>query len=101
MVMSGTYNYWLVAFSVVLAMLGSRRTRNRGAAVGTSRLAELGHALHRHAGLPPACAASLRELTVLHQAQSLGAITVSIGVAAVPQHGTSPKELIEAADAAL
>jgi len=43
----------------------------------------------------------LRELTVLHQGQSLGAITVSIGVAAVPQHGTSPKDLIEAADAAL
>jgi len=40
-------------------------------------------------------------LTVLHQGQSLGAITVSIGVAAVPQHGTSPKDLIEAADAAL
>jgi diguanylate cyclase (GGDEF)-like protein len=28
-------------------------------------------------------------------------ITVSIGVAALPQHGTSPKELLEAADAAL
>ncbi len=43
----------------------------------------------------------LRELTVLHHGQSLGAITVSVGVAAVPLHGTSPKELIEAADAAL
>jgi diguanylate cyclase (GGDEF)-like protein/PAS domain S-box-containing protein len=45
--------------------------------------------------------AKLRELTVLHMGQSLGMITVSIGVAALPQHGTSPKELLEAADAAL
>jgi diguanylate cyclase (GGDEF)-like protein/PAS domain S-box-containing protein len=43
----------------------------------------------------------LRELPVLHQGQSLGMITVSVGVAELPQHGTSPKELIEAADAAL
>jgi diguanylate cyclase (GGDEF)-like protein/PAS domain S-box-containing protein len=43
----------------------------------------------------------LRELTVLHQGQSLGMITVSVGVAALPEHGTSPKELLEAADAAL
>src|SRR5437867_3128095 len=43
----------------------------------------------------------LRELTVLHQGQSLGRITISIGVSALPLHGTSPKELLEAADAAL
>jgi diguanylate cyclase (GGDEF)-like protein/PAS domain S-box-containing protein len=43
----------------------------------------------------------LRELTVLHQGQSLGMITVSVGVATLPEHGTSAKELIEAADAAL
>jgi len=43
----------------------------------------------------------LREMTVLHQGQSLGMVTVSVGVAALPQHGTSPKELLEAADAAL
>jgi diguanylate cyclase (GGDEF)-like protein/PAS domain S-box-containing protein len=43
----------------------------------------------------------LRELTVLHQGQSLWMITVSIGVAALPDHGTSPKQLLEAADAAL
>jgi len=43
----------------------------------------------------------LRKLTVLHQGQSLGMITVSVGVAALPQHGTSPKELLDAADAAL
>jgi diguanylate cyclase (GGDEF)-like protein/PAS domain S-box-containing protein len=43
----------------------------------------------------------LHELTVLHQGQSLGMITLSIGVAALPLHGTSPKELLAAADAAL
>jgi diguanylate cyclase (GGDEF)-like protein len=43
----------------------------------------------------------IRELAVLHQGQSLGMITVSIGVAALPEHGTSPTELLEAADAAL
>ena len=43
----------------------------------------------------------LRELTVLHQGQSLGMITASIGVAALPEHGTSPSALLEAADSAL
>lgn len=43
----------------------------------------------------------LHELIVLHQGQSLGTITVSLGVAALPEHGTTPKELLEAADAAL
>jgi diguanylate cyclase (GGDEF)-like protein/PAS domain S-box-containing protein len=43
----------------------------------------------------------LRELTVLHQGQSVGILTVSVGVAELPVHGTSPKELLEAADAAL
>jgi diguanylate cyclase (GGDEF)-like protein len=43
----------------------------------------------------------LREVTVLHQGQSLGMITVSVGVATLPDHGTSAKELLEAADAAL
>jgi len=43
----------------------------------------------------------LRELAVLHQGQSLGMITVSVGVAVLPQHGINPKDLVEAADAAL
>jgi len=43
----------------------------------------------------------LKELTVLHQGHSLGMITVSVGVAALPDHGTSPNNLLEAADAAL
>jgi diguanylate cyclase (GGDEF)-like protein/PAS domain S-box-containing protein len=45
--------------------------------------------------------AKVRELTVLHQGQSLGMITVSVGVAALPQHGTTARELLDAADAAL
>lgn len=45
--------------------------------------------------------AKLHDLAVLHHGQSLGMITVSIGVAALPLHGTSPAELIAAADAAL
>ena len=43
----------------------------------------------------------LRELTVLHQGQSLGMITVSIGVSAFPINGTSPGKLLAAVDAAL
>ena len=43
----------------------------------------------------------LRELVVMHNGRSLGLITASIGVAALPNHGTSEKDLLEAADAAL
>ena len=43
----------------------------------------------------------VRELTVLHRGQSLGMITVSIGVSAFPINGTSTRELLAAADAAL
>jgi diguanylate cyclase (GGDEF)-like protein/PAS domain S-box-containing protein len=43
----------------------------------------------------------LRELTVMHDGQSLEAVTVSVGVAELPQHGTSHHELLAAADAAL
>ncbi|HYM78022.1 MAG TPA: diguanylate cyclase [Candidatus Dormibacteraeota bacterium] len=43
----------------------------------------------------------LREMIVLHQGQSVGMITVSIGVGALPEHGTAPKALLEAADGAL
>ena len=37
----------------------------------------------------------------MHQGQSVGMITMSAGVAAFPVHGSSPKELLGAADAAL
>jgi len=43
----------------------------------------------------------VKELTVLHQGRSMGMLTISVGVAALPQHGKSPKELMAAADAAL
>lgn len=43
----------------------------------------------------------LREWTVLHQGQSLGVVTVSVGVAALPEHGISAKDLLASADAAL
>lgn len=43
----------------------------------------------------------MRGLTVMHQGRSLGMVTISVGVAAFPEHGTSPKELMAAADAAL
>ncbi len=43
----------------------------------------------------------MRELNIMHQGKSLGMVTVSVGVAAFPEHGVSPKELMLAADAAL
>jgi diguanylate cyclase (GGDEF)-like protein/PAS domain S-box-containing protein len=45
--------------------------------------------------------AKLHELTVLHEGKSVGAVTVSVGVAALPAHGESSRALLEAADAAL
>jgi diguanylate cyclase (GGDEF)-like protein/PAS domain S-box-containing protein len=42
----------------------------------------------------------MRELTIMYQGKSLGMVTISVGVAAFPAHGTSPKELMVAADAA-
>ena len=42
-----------------------------------------------------------QQVSGIHQGQSLGMITVSVGVATLPRHGTSPKDLLEAADAAL
>jgi diguanylate cyclase (GGDEF)-like protein len=38
---------------------------------------------------------------VLHEGKSVGSVTVSVGVAALPAHGESSKALLEAADAAL
>jgi diguanylate cyclase (GGDEF)-like protein len=43
----------------------------------------------------------LHDLAILHQGKSLGLVTVSIGVAALPAYGKSAKEILEAADAAL
>jgi diguanylate cyclase (GGDEF)-like protein/PAS domain S-box-containing protein len=43
----------------------------------------------------------MNELNVMHQGRTLGRITISVGVAAFPEHGKSPNELMAAADAAL
>lgn len=43
----------------------------------------------------------VRELNVLHGELPLGKITISGGVATLPEHGVLPKQLLEAADAAL
>jgi len=45
--------------------------------------------------------AKMRELVVLYNGQSLGTITVSVGVSALPLHGSTIQELLSAADAAL
>ena len=37
----------------------------------------------------------------MHQGKSLGMVTFSLGVAAFPEHGMSPKELMAAVDAAV
>lgn len=42
-----------------------------------------------------------RHLHVSHLGESLGTVTVSLGVAAFPEHGTGGEALLEAADAAL
>ena len=44
---------------------------------------------------------NLRILEVVHQEQQVGTVTVSVGVAALPEHGGTPQQLLEAADAAL
>ena len=44
---------------------------------------------------------SVRAMTVLHRNLRLGPVTVSIGVAAFPEHGSDGASLLESADAAL
>jgi len=43
----------------------------------------------------------MRELNIMYQGKSLGMVTFSVGVAAFPEHGMSPKDLMASADAAL
>lgn len=43
----------------------------------------------------------LHEVTILHEGRSLGQVTMSVGVAVLPEHGQSSRALLEAADAAL
>jgi diguanylate cyclase (GGDEF)-like protein/PAS domain S-box-containing protein len=42
-----------------------------------------------------------KELTIVYQGQTLRMVTFSMGVAEFPRHGTTPQELMAAADAAL
>lgn len=44
---------------------------------------------------------TIRQLPITYQGKPLGMITISVGVASFPSHGTSLKELMAAADAAL
>jgi diguanylate cyclase (GGDEF)-like protein len=44
---------------------------------------------------------SVKHLFVSHRGQSVGSVTMSAGVAAFPDHGTTAEALIQAADAAL
>ncbi len=43
----------------------------------------------------------IKQLQVRHYDQTLGAVTVSIGVAAFPEHGSTAEAIMQAADAAL
>ena len=43
----------------------------------------------------------VHNLVAQHRRQPLGSITVSIGLAALPDHGVSPEDLVAAADRAL
>jgi diguanylate cyclase (GGDEF)-like protein len=43
----------------------------------------------------------VRQLTAEHHKQPLGSISISVGVAALPEHGITPEDLISAADRAL
>jgi diguanylate cyclase (GGDEF)-like protein len=44
---------------------------------------------------------AVKQLQVEHRQRALGAITVSLGVAAYPEHGATAEALVQAADAAL
>ena len=45
--------------------------------------------------------AKLHDLVVMHQGRSVGSITASFGVATLPEHGMTDKDLLQSADAAL
>jgi diguanylate cyclase (GGDEF)-like protein len=44
---------------------------------------------------------AIHRMAIQYRQQSIGQLTVSIGLAAIPDHGTTPEELISAADRAL
>ena len=44
---------------------------------------------------------AVKHLFVAHRGHSVGSVTISAGVAAYPEHGTTGETLVQAADAAL
>ena len=52
------------------------------------------------AGRPP-ITPRVKQLRVEYRGMWLSSVTLSLGVAVYPEHGTTPEELIRAADAAL
>jgi len=44
---------------------------------------------------------AVKNLQLQREGQALGQVTVSLGVAAFPEHGDTPETLLQAADAAL
>ncbi len=44
---------------------------------------------------------AVKHLFVAHRGHSVGSVTISAGVAAYPEHGTTGEALVQAADAAL
>ena len=52
-------------------------------------------------GRAEALRVAMRQLNISHEGQALGQVTISLGLAMVPQHGTRVAELIAAADEAL
>jgi hypothetical protein len=44
---------------------------------------------------------SFQQLSIKHRDIVLGKVTLSLGVASLPEHGTTPAELLTAADGAL
>jgi|GEM_PF-3847249 len=61
----------------------------------------LGTALHEAAGLAEALRAGVRQIVLHEHERTIGPVTISVGVAASPVHGTTSAALLRAADAAL
>jgi GGDEF domain-containing protein len=83
----GYYDYRLVALSVLIAIFAAYVERN---------FSQFETSLNRTVASP-----GVSKLVIRHGSQHLGAVTVSIGVACYPTHGSTLKGLITAADRAL
>lgn len=96
------------AGDLVLASLGSvLRKQTRGADLATrlggEELAVVlpGARLEDAAKRAEHIRQAVAEMPVVHEGKEIGPVTLSIGVAAFPQHGTRPEDIIRVADAAL